>query len=127
MPLSPRRSFATTAATSGSASRVYFNFNSVILDVAPVTIGDNVLFGPGVHIYTAMHPMSAAERRLGLESGQPVVIGNDVWLGGGAIICPGVTVGAGAVIGAGSVVTRSIPEGMFAAGNPCRVIQRVLV
>lgn len=106
-------------------SRVYFNFNCVILDVAPVTIGDNVLVGPGVHIYTAMHPMSAAERRLGLESGRPVTIGDDVWVGGGAIICPGVTVGAGAVIGAGSVVTRSVPAGMFAAGNPCRVIRPV--
>ena len=60
-------------------SRVYFNFNCVILDVAPVTIGDHVLFGPGVHIYTALHPMNAAQRRLGLESGQPVVIGDDVW------------------------------------------------
>jgi maltose O-acetyltransferase len=106
-------------------AKTYFNFGCVVLDVAPVTIGDCVLFGPGVHIYTALHPMSAAERRLGLESGEPVTIGDDVWVGGGAIICPGVTIGAGVVIGAGSVVTRSIPEGMFAAGNPCRVIRRV--
>jgi maltose O-acetyltransferase len=105
-------------------AKTYFNFGCVVLDVAPVTIGDRVLFGPGVHIYTALHPMSAAERRLGLESGKPVEIGNDVWVGGGAIICPGVVIGAGAVIGAGSVVTRSVPEGMFAAGNPCRVIRQ---
>lgn len=106
-------------------SRVYFNFNCVILDVAPVTLGDNLLFGPGVHIYTAMHPMSAAERRMGLESGQPVSIGDDVWVGGGAIICPGVSIGAGAVIGAGSVVTRDVAAGMLAVGNPCRVIRAV--
>jgi maltose O-acetyltransferase len=104
-------------------SRVYFNFNCVILDVALVTIGSNVLFGPGAHIYTAMHPISAAERRLGLESGQPVTIGDDVWIGGGAIICPGVSIGDGAVIGAGSVVTRAVPGGVLAAGNPCRVLR----
>lgn len=69
--------------------------------------------------------MSAAERRLGLESGQSVTIGGDVWAGGGVIICPGVSIGAGAVIGAGSVVTRTVPAGMFAAGNPCRVIRRI--
>lgn len=106
-------------------NRVYFNFNCVILDVAPVSIGDNVLFGPGVHIYTALHPLRAAERRAGLESGQPVSIGGDVWVGGGVIICPGVSIGAGAVIGAGSVVTRDVPAGMLAVGNPCRVVRPV--
>ena len=94
-------------------NRVYFNFNCVILDVAPVSIGDNVLFGPGVHIYTALHPLRAAERRAGLESGQPVSIGGDVWVGGGAII------------GGGSVVTRDVPAGMLAVSNPCRVIRPV--
>ena len=102
---------------------VYFNFNCVILDVAPVTIGNNVLFGPAVQVYTAMHPMSATERRSGLEFARPITIGDDVWLGGGAIVCPGVTIGEGAVIGAGSVVVRDIPAGVFAAGNPCRVIR----
>ena len=106
-------------------ANVYFNFNCVVLDVAPVSIGNNVLFGPGVHIYTASHPMSVAERRVGLEFGKAIAIGDDVWVGGGAIICPGVSVGAGAVIGAGSVVTRDIPEGVVAAGNPCRVIRKV--
>ena len=102
---------------------VYFNVNCVILDVVSVTIGNNVLFGPGVHIYTASHPLSPAERRAGLEFGRPVVVGDDVWIGGGAILCPGVTVGAGSVIGAGSVVTRDIPAAVLAAGNPCRVIR----
>ena len=106
-------------------ANVYFNFNCVVLDVAPVTIGDNCLFGPAVQIYTALHPLDAAERRAGLESGKPVRIGHDVWVGGAAVICPGVTIGDGAVIGAGSVVTRDIPAGVFAAGNPCRVIRPI--
>lgn len=103
--------------------KVFMNFNCVVLDVAPVQIGDYVLFGPAVQVYTATHPLGAAERRQGLESGQPIVIGNDVWIGGGSVICPGVTIGARTVIGAGSVVTRNIPEDVFAAGNPCRVIR----
>lgn len=106
-------------------ANAYFNVNCVVLDVMPVSVGINALFGPGVHIYTAMHPMNAAERRRGLESGKPVKIGDDVWVGGGAIICPGVSIGSRCVIGAGSVITRSIGDGLFAAGNPCRVIRRI--
>lgn len=104
-------------------NNVYFNFNCVILDVAKVRIGDNVLFGPAVQIYTASHPMNAAERRKGLEFAKPIHIGNDVWIGGNAVICPGVSIGDGTVVGAGSVVTRDLPAGVFAAGNPCRVIR----
>ena len=104
--------------------RVFFNFNCVVLDVCRVTIGDFTLFGPAVQIYTPMHPMNAAERRLA-EFGKPVTIGSDVWVGGGALILPGVTIGDRAVIGAGSVVTRDVPAGVFAAGNPCRVIRRI--
>jgi maltose O-acetyltransferase len=103
--------------------KVYFNFNCVVLDVMQVTIGDDVLFGPAVQIYTATHPLSAAERRAGLEFAQPVAVGSDVWVGGGAILCPGVTIGERSVIGAGSVVTRPIPPDVFAAGNPCHVIR----
>lgn len=102
---------------------VYFNFDCVILDVALVSIGDRVLFGPGVHVYTAMHPMDSVERAAGLESGEPVRIGDDVWLGGGAIICPGASIGERSVIGAGSVVVKDVPPDVFAAGNPCRVIR----
>jgi maltose O-acetyltransferase len=105
--------------------RVFFNFNCVVLDVAPVRVGSGVLFGPAVQIYAATHPLSAAGRRTGLEYGRPVEVGDEVWVGGGAVICPGVRVGARSVIGAGSVVTRDIPEGVFAAGNPCRVIRGV--
>jgi len=103
-------------------SRVYFNFNCVVLDVCPVRIGDFAFFGPAVQIYTPLHPLDHAQRRT-LEYGKPVTIGDDVWVGGGAIICPGVTVGSRTVIGAASVVTRDIPDGVFAAGNPCRVIR----
>jgi maltose O-acetyltransferase len=104
--------------------RVYFNFDCVILDVCKVQIGDFCFFGPKVQIYAASHPMDAAQRRTE-EFGKPVTIGNDVWVGGGAIICPGVSIGARSVIGAGSVVTRDIPEGVFAAGNPCRVVRNL--
>jgi maltose O-acetyltransferase len=103
-------------------ANVYFNFNCVLLDVCPIRIGEHTLFGPAVQVYTALHPMEAPLRRR-QEYGQPVTIGADVWIGGAAVILPGVRIGDRAVIGAGSVVTRDIPEGMFAAGNPCRVIR----
>ena len=106
-------------------AKAYFNVNCVVLDVARVVIGRNALFGPAVQIYTAMHPMTVAERRLGLEYGLPVDIGDDVWIGGDAVICPGVSVGSGSVVGAGSVVTRNVPPGVFAAGNPCRVVRKL--
>jgi maltose O-acetyltransferase len=104
--------------------RVFFNFNCVVLDVCQVQIGDFSLFGPAVQIYTATHPLDAALRRQ-QEFGRPIKIGSDVWVGGGAIICPGVTIGSASVIGAGSVVTRDVPAGVFAAGNPCRVIREI--
>ncbi|MDN3520161.1 sugar O-acetyltransferase [Halomonas ramblicola] len=104
---------------------VFFNFDCVVLDVAPVTIGDHVLFGPAVQLYTATHPLDAAARRSGLEAGRPIAIGDDCWLGGGAVINPGVSIGARSVIGAGSVVTRDLPADVFAAGNPCRVIRPI--
>lgn len=104
--------------------RVFFNFNCVVLDVCPVVIGDFTMFGPAVQIYAATHPFDAEQRRT-RESGKPVRIGSDVWVGGGAIICPGVTIGPRSVIGAGSVVTRDIGDSVFAAGNPCRVIRPI--
>ena len=104
--------------------KVFFNFGCVVLDVCEVRIGSFTMFGPAVQIYTATHPMNAELRRT-RELGKPVTIGSDVWVGGGAIVCPGVTIGSRAVIGAGSVVTRDVPEGMVAAGNPCRVLRPV--
>ena len=104
--------------------RVYFNFNCVVLDVCRIRIGDYTLFGPAVQIYTPLHPFNAEQRRKG-EYGKPIEIGSDVWVGGGAIILAGVSIGSRAVIGAGSVVTRDVPENVFAAGNPCRVIRAI--
>jgi maltose O-acetyltransferase len=104
--------------------RVFFNFNCVILDVCSVKIGDFTLFGPAVQVLTPMHPWNAEQRRKE-EFGKPIEIGSDVWIGGGAIILPGVRIGSRTVIGAGSIVTRDIPEGVFAAGNPCRVVREI--
>ena len=104
--------------------RVFFNFNCVVLDVCRVMIGNYTMFGPAVQIYTATHPMNAELRRK-QEFAKPVDIGSDVWVGGGAIICPGVKIGSKTVIGAGSVVTRDVPDGVVAAGNPCRVLREL--
>jgi maltose O-acetyltransferase len=104
--------------------RVFFNFNCVVLDVCCIRIGDYTLFGPAVQVLTPMHPLDSALRRK-QEYGKPVEIGSDVWVGAGALILPGVTIGSGTVIGAGSVVTRDVPAGVFAAGNPCRVIREI--
>jgi maltose O-acetyltransferase len=101
--------------------KVFFNFNCVVLDVCPVTVGDYTMFGPGVQILTPLHPLDAMERRM-REYGKPITIGDDVWVGGGALILAGVRIGSRSVIGAGSVVTRDVPDDVFAAGNPCRVL-----
>lgn len=117
--------FCDYGANITLGERVFMNFNCVILDVAPVTIGSRVMFGPAVQLYAATHPLNAKERSAGRELGKPIVIGDDVWLGGGSIVCPGVRIGARAVIGAGSVVTKDIPEGVLAVGNPCRVLRAI--
>lgn len=103
----------------------YANFGCVILDCNDVTIGRDVKFGPGVHIYAATHPVDPVVRDSGRELGVPVTIGDGVWVGGGSIILPGVTIGAGSTIAAGSVVTRPIPGRVVAAGVPCRVIREI--
>jgi len=103
----------------------YANYNCVILDVAPVTIGENCMFGPNVSIYTAGHPIHPATRNTGYEYGKPVTIGDNCWIGGSVTITPGVTVGNNVVIGAGSVVTRNVPDNVVAVGNPCRVIRKI--
>lgn len=106
-----------------AGERVFFNFNCVVLDVMKVSIGSRTKFGPNVQIYTATHPVNFKERATGLEFAKPIRIGEDVWVGGSVVICPGVTIGNRCVIGAGSVVTKDIPDDVFAAGNPCKVIR----
>ncbi len=103
----------------------YANTGLVILDCARVTIGNHVMFGPRVQIYTASHPLHPQLRNQGLEYAKPVTIGDNVWIGGGSILLPGVTIGENTVVGAGSVVTRDIPPNVIAVGNPCRVLRPI--
>lgn len=105
--------------------RVFFNFNCIVLDVCKVSIGDYTQFGSGVQILTPLHPLEPELRRKE-EYGKPISIGSDVWVGAGALILPGVSIGDAAVIGAGSVVTRDIPKGVLAVGNPCRVVREIV-
>lgn len=103
----------------------YANFDCLILDTCPVVIGDNCMLAPGVHIYTATHPLMPDERNSGLEYGKPVKIGHNVWLGGRSIINPGVTIGDNVVVASGAVVTKDIPDNVVVAGNPARMIKRI--
>ncbi len=109
----------------GVGENFYANHGCVILDVNKVQIGNNVLLGPNVQIYTATHPIDPMERLTGKEFAKPIVIGNNVWVGGGTIICPGVKIGDNVTIGAGSVVTKDIPDSVIAVGNPCKVIRGI--
>ncbi len=102
---------------------VFLNFNCVLLDVMPIHIGDRTQIGPAVQIYAADHPRHPDARRAGLECARPVTIGQNVWIGGGAIILPGITIGDNAIIGAGSVITRNVPAGRTVAGNPVRPLR----
>lgn len=108
-----------------TGKNVFFNFNCVVLDVMKVEIGDHVLIGPDVQIYTATHPLDAKTRNSWLEYAKPVRIGNDVWIGGGAIIYPGVNIGNGAVIAAGAVVTKSVPDDVVVGGNPAKILKEI--
>ena len=103
----------------------FANFNCIFLDCNYIKIGNNVFLGPGVQIYTAHHPVIAAERIKGPELASPVTIGNNVWVGGGSIICAGVSIGDNTTIGAGSVVVKNIPANVVAVGNPCTVIKKL--
>jgi len=105
----------------------YANYNLVILDCAKVVIGDNVLIGPNVSIFTAGHPLEVSLRAKGLEHARPVALGHNVWIGGNVVINPGVSIGSNSVIGSGSVVTKNIPDNVLAVGNPCRVLRALPV
>lgn len=103
----------------------YANTGCIFLDVAPITIGDNVFFGPRIGLYTPYHPIDAAVRNAQMEGGLPITIGSDVWFGGDVTVCPNVTIGSNVVIGAGSVVVKDIPDNSVAVGNPCRVVRSI--
>lgn len=103
----------------------YANFNSIFLDVCPITIGDNCMFGPNAQLYTATHPLHPVKRNSGLEFGKPITLGNNVWLGGGVVITPGVTLGDNVVVAAGSVVTKSFPANCVIGGNPAKIIKEI--
>jgi maltose O-acetyltransferase len=103
----------------------FVNYDCVMLDVAPIRIGSACQIATCVQLLTATHPIDPEARRLGWESAQPIAIGDNVWLGGGVIVCPGVTIGADTVVGAGAVVTRDLPSGVVAVGNPARVLRVV--
>lgn len=104
---------------------VFMNYNCIILDVMPVIIGSRVMLAPNVQLYTATHPLNAKERSSGREYAKPITIGDDVWIGGGAIVCPGVTIGNGVVIAAGSVVTKDVPDDVMVGGNPAKIIKQI--
>lgn len=104
---------------------VMLNFGCVLLDVCPIKIGDHTLIGPNTHLYTACHSHNIEERRNNIEFGKPIVIENDVWIGGNVTILPGVHIGEGAIIGAGSVVVSDIPANVVAVGNPCRIVRKI--
>ena len=106
-------------------AHAFVNFNAVFLDCAPIRVGNRAQIGPAVQLLAADHPLDPHTRREGLENAKPVTVGDDAWLGGGAIVLPGRTVGNGAVIGAGSVVTKDIPPNAVAVGNPCRVVREL--
>jgi maltose O-acetyltransferase len=105
--------------------RAFINGACVFLDCAAITIGDDFQCGPGVQLLTPEHPLDAAQRRAGVEWARPITIGNDVWIGGGAIVLAGVTIGDRVVVGAGSVVTRDVPSDVVVVGNPARVVRRL--
>lgn len=106
-------------------ARCFLNYGTVILDCAPITIGDEVQIASGVQLLAATHPLEAAPRRQGWESAAPITIGDGAWLGGGVIVCPGVSIGENTVVGAGSVVTRDLPDGVLAVGNPSRIVREL--
>ncbi|HKE70394.1 MAG TPA: sugar O-acetyltransferase [Nocardioidaceae bacterium] len=109
----------------GIGDRTFVNFGAVFLDAGPITIGSDVQIGPNVQLLTPTHELDVDRRRAGWERAVPVTIGDNVWLGGGVIVCPGVTIGDDTVVGAGAVVTKDLPPGVLAVGNPARIVREL--
>ena len=106
-------------------ARTFINYNFTALDVAPISIGDDVQIGPNVQLLTPTHPLAPGPRRDKLEAARPITIGNNVWLGGGVVVLPGISIGANTVVGAGAVVTRDLPANVVAVGNPARIVREL--
>ena len=104
----------------------YVNFNAIFLDVCPIKIGDNCMLGPNVQLYTATHPIDPTERNSGLEYGKPITIGDNVWIGGSAVVYPGVTIGDNVVVAAGAVVVKDIPNNVVVGGNPAKILKEII-
>lgn len=117
--------FATYGYNISFGKHFFMNHHCLIIDNAPVTFGDHVMLGPGVHLYTAQHPLEARKRSALIEKASPIKVGSHVWIGGRAVICPGVTIGNGVVVGAGSVVTKNVPDNVVVAGNPAKIIRTI--
>lgn len=117
--------FVDYGANITIGARTFVNYGLTALDVTPITIGEDCQIGPHVQLLTPTHPLEPGPRRDKVEAGEPITLGDNVWLGGGVVVCPGVTIGDDSVIGAGSVVTRDIPAGVVAVGNPARVIREL--
>lgn len=106
-------------------ARTFINYNAMLLDVAPIIIGEDVMMGPNIQLLTPTHPLDAEMRRAKWEAAKPITVGNNVWLGGGVIVCPGVTIGDNTVVGTGAVVTKNLPANVLAVGNPARIIREL--
>lgn len=117
--------YADYGTNTTLGDRTFINHGAYFMDGAPITVGSNCFIGPSCGFYTAIHPILAEERNQGLERALPITIQDNVWIGANVIVLPGVTVGEGSVIGAGSVVTRNVPPGVVAMGNPCRVARAI--
>ena len=120
-----RPSFYCEYGAISIGARTFVNVDAIMLDVAPITIGEACQLATRVQLLTATHPIDPGPRRVGWESAEPITIADNVWLGGGVIVCPGVTIAADSVVGAGAVVTRDLPPGVVAAGVPARVLREI--
>ena len=119
------RTYFRDYTQGGELLRKFINYNCTILDTARIYLGKNILIGPNVQLYAPMHPIDYRERATGAEHGEPITIGDDCWIGGGAVICPGVTIGDRCIVAAGAVVTKDVPDDSMVGGSPARIIRKL--